>query len=209
MIVGVHAQHFLRDQFEREQKLGAVAEEEIDIGALEFYDQIRVFKIRVAVVAGLQPETQTKAGIVDDAPKELLDPGTRFVNRILLTQARFLPSLRDGIAFLAGIAAGAGPAVLLKNHCCAMPTKLLVSQYNTRPLDAGQKKKPYMRGMNCIIFCCAGSTPAEMGVIFCMMKLETIMMIGRKRMAKCSGCERSLTQSHGALRISIATESTL
>ena len=31
MIVGVQAQHFLRDQFEREQQLGAIGQQQIDV----------------------------------------------------------------------------------------------------------------------------------------------------------------------------------
>ena len=48
-----------------------------------------------------------------------------------------------------------------------------------------------------------------MGVIFCIRKLLATMMMGRKRMAKCSGCDRSPTQSQLAPRISMVTESTL
>ena len=46
MIVGVHAQHFLRDQFEREQKLGAIAQKQVDIFAAELDDEVRSFEIR-------------------------------------------------------------------------------------------------------------------------------------------------------------------
>jgi hypothetical protein len=182
MIVGMHSQHFLRDQFQGEQQFGAIRQQHFHVFALKFDEEIGVFKLRIAGIAGLQPESQMKARAVDDLPEELLNPGASFVNRVLLRQARFLPSFDDVMDFFGAAAIARGPAVLLKNHCCAMPTKLLDSQYNTSPLDAGQKKKPYIRGMNCITFCCAGSPPA-IGVIFCSRKLETIMTMGSTRIA--------------------------
>src|SRR5436305_14826914 len=50
-----------------------------------------------------------------------------------------------------------GESVLLKNHCCAMPTTLPVSQYNTSPADCEYKKNTIISGINCITFGCSGS----------------------------------------------------
>src|SRR5580704_10334714 len=137
MIVGVQPQRFLRYQFERQQQLRPICQQQFHVAALEFGDNVT---------------------------KKLLDPRTSFMHRILGIQALFLPSL--AIAFLAA-ATSTGPAVLLKNHCWASPTILPVSQYNTSPLDKDQKKNRYMSGINCIIFCWLGSPAAGGGVMRC------------------------------------------
>lgn len=54
MIVGVHAQSFLGDVFESQKKLGAIAQDEVDIVAMKLDDQIRGFEVRVALIAGLE-----------------------------------------------------------------------------------------------------------------------------------------------------------
>src|SRR5580692_2132560 len=164
MIVGVQPQRFLRYQFERQQQLRPICQQQFHVAALEFDDNVRVFKIRMAVISGFDGEVQIELAAGDNLTKKLLDPRTSFMHRILGIQALFLPSL--AIAFLAA-ATSTGPAVLLKNHCWASPTILPVSQYNTSPLDACQKKKRYISGINCIIFCWLGSPAAGAGVIRC------------------------------------------
>ena len=67
---------------------------------------------------------------------------------------------------------------------------------------------PNISGMNIIIFCCAGSPPG-CGVIFCMMNCVAIMAMGRMWMGMVSCCERSVTHSQLAPRISMAMENTL
>ncbi len=165
VIVGVQAQHLLRHQFQREQKLGPIGQQQIHVGTLELDDDVGVFEIRMAVVSGFDGKVQIELPIGDHLTQKLLDPGTSFINRILGIQALFLPSFT--IAFFAAATASTGAAVLLKNHCWASPTTLPVSQYNTSPLDAYQKKKRYISGINCIIFCWLGSPPVGAGVIFC------------------------------------------
>lgn len=118
MIVGVHAQRFLRDVFERQQKLGAIAQQQVDVFALKLDHNVRAFKLRVALVARFDGELQRETGIVNYLAKELLDPWSGLVNRILWLQAFFFPFLITEIP-------GVGGAVLLKNHCCATPTRLL------------------------------------------------------------------------------------
>jgi hypothetical protein len=150
MVVRVEAQHLLGDEFQGKQELGSICQQQFDVSPFEFYDNVGIFEVRMAVIAGFNAEIELEAGPGDDLTEKLLDPRAGIVNRILGIQARFLPSL--AIAFFVA-AASTGAAVLLKNHCWAMPTILPVSQYNTSPLDAFQKKNRYMRGMNCIIFC--------------------------------------------------------
>src|SRR5580658_3271315 len=151
MIVGVETQNLLRDQFQSEQELRTVSQQQLHVAASELDENVRIFEVRVTVVAGLDRELQIEPAIGDDLTEKLLDPGTSLVNRILGIQALFLPSF--AITFFATARASTGAAVLLKNHCWASPTMLPVSQYNTTPLDRDQKKKRYMSGMNCIIFC--------------------------------------------------------
>ena len=110
-------------------------------------------------------------------------------------------------SFTHAVVAGAG-ITLLNSNCWIIPTTLPVNQYNTRPLEAVQNRKPIMSGMNIIIFCWFGSTPAE-GVIFCIRNPLAIMSKGRMRMARCSGWDKSPTQSQLALRIAIETAKTL
>lgn len=133
MIVGVKPQHFLCYQFQSEQKLGAVAQQQIHIRTPELDENIGVLKIRVAVIARLNRESQMKPGVPDNPAKKSFNSWTRFLYRILGTQTLFLP-----LPFCGRRATGVpltGTNVLLKNHCCAMPTRLPVSQYNTSPLD--------------------------------------------------------------------------
>ena len=53
-----------------------------------------------------------------------------------------------------------------------------------------QNMKVKMMGMNSIIFCCAGSIPAD-GVIFCWTNMETPIRRGRSRSAPCTPRRRS------------------
>ena len=77
--------------------------------------------------------------------QKLLDPGTGFLNRILGIQARFLPSFGSfslPLFRLRRARASTGARRLIEKQLLRHPTKLLVSQYNTSPLDADQKKMP-------------------------------------------------------------------
>ena len=61
MIVGMQAQHLLRDELESEEQLGAIAEEQIDVFAGEFYRDVRTFKVGVGVVAGFDGEVELRS----------------------------------------------------------------------------------------------------------------------------------------------------
>ena len=134
MIVGMEAKSFLGDQFESEQKLRPIGEEQIHIRSGKFHGQIGVFEVRVRLVSRLNGEFEIEACAGNHLVEKPLDPGAGFFHRKLWIQARFLPSF--GIIFCDDFGAGAatsGTAVLLKNHCCAMPTTFEVNQYITNP----------------------------------------------------------------------------
>ena len=123
MLVGMHSQHFLRHQFEAKKQFGFVGEKQLDIRAFEFDGDIGVLEIGVGVAPGLDKEIELKTGIVDGLAKELFDSRTCFFQGKSAAHAVFRPF---GVGLLAGTVAGKGGAVLLKNHCCAMLTRLLV-----------------------------------------------------------------------------------
>ena len=133
----MHPQQFHGHEFKRQQQFSFICKEQIDVATLELDDEIGIFVFRIAVVAWSDFEGQVEAGIADDLVEERFDARSGLVNRVLSRQAFFLPSLCEVGGVLITML---GVEVLLKNHCCAMPTTLLVSQYNTSPLDADQKK---------------------------------------------------------------------
>jgi hypothetical protein len=67
---------------------------------------------------------------------------------------------------------------------------------------------PKINGMSIIMRAWLGSVEGE-GIIFWYRNWLAIMMMGRILIARCSGCERSVTQSQFAPRISTATMNTL
>ena len=93
MIVGMHAQRFLRYVFEGEEKLSAIAQNQIDIVAMELDDQVGSFKVRVALISRLQREREVETRIVNNLPQKFFDPGTGFLNRVFGLQFFFLLSL--------------------------------------------------------------------------------------------------------------------
>jgi len=123
MLIGVHPQHLLRHQLEAKKQLGFIGEKQFDIGALEFDGDIGVLEIGVGIPAGLNDEIELKTGIVEGPAKKLFDSRTCFFQGKSAAHAVFRPF---GVGLLAVTAAGKGGAVLLKNHCCAMLTRLLV-----------------------------------------------------------------------------------
>lgn len=92
MIVGMEPQNLLRDQLQSEQELRAVGQQQFHVATLKLDDNVRIFKVRMTVVAGLDGEAQIELAIGDDLTEKLLDPGTSLVNRILGIQALFLSS---------------------------------------------------------------------------------------------------------------------
>jgi hypothetical protein len=92
MIIGVHPQQLHRHQFHRQQQFGLIGQQQIDIAAMELYHQIRVFKLRSALVTRPDLKSQIEACIGDHLVEERFDARSGFVNRILSRQAFFLPS---------------------------------------------------------------------------------------------------------------------
>jgi hypothetical protein len=103
MIVGMETQNLLRDQFQSEQELRAVGQQQLHVAAVKLDDNVRIFEVRVTVIAGLDGKVQIELASGDELTEKLLDPGTSLVNRILGIQALFLPSfarrLRQGPRF--------------------------------------------------------------------------------------------------------------
>ena len=124
--------------FEGQQELGAIAQDQIDIVTVKLNDKIGSFKIRTALVAGFQFEPEIQMRIGNDLAEKFFDPRTGFLNRIFGLQLFFLPSLTIIAPFIFAsfifasmvtpdnAVPGTAGAVLLKNHCSATPTKLLV-----------------------------------------------------------------------------------
>ena len=123
MLVGMHSQHLLRDQLEAEQQFCLVGEKQFDIIAFEFDGEVGVLEIGIGIATGLDDEIEVKTGVVNGPAKKFLDARTCFFQGKSVAHAVFRPF---GMGFLAGAAVGSGGAVLLKNHCCAMLTRLLV-----------------------------------------------------------------------------------
>jgi hypothetical protein len=123
MLVGMHSQHFLRHQFEAQKQLGLVGEKQFDIAALEFDGEVGALEIWVGIAAGFDEEVELKTGVVYGPAKKFFNSWTCFVQGKSAAHAVFRPF---GVGLLAGTVAGKGGAVLLKNHCCAMLTRLLV-----------------------------------------------------------------------------------
>lgn len=123
MLVRVHPEHFLRHQFEAEKELGAIRQQQLHIAPAEFHGEVGVFEIGVRVSPWLDDEVEVETGILNRLPQKLLDAGTCLLQGKSAAHAVFRPF---GLGFLAGAAVGSGGAVLLKNHCCAILTRLLV-----------------------------------------------------------------------------------
>ena len=68
MIVGMHAQHFLRHQLQRQQQLRAIGQQKIDVFPLELHQQIRILKIRIRMVAWLKLKTQLETRFGNHPP---------------------------------------------------------------------------------------------------------------------------------------------
>jgi len=80
VIVGVHPQHLLGDQFQCQQQFRAISQQQIDVRALELDEKIGILKIRIAVISGFHREGQAEAGICDDPAQKLLNTRSCFVN---------------------------------------------------------------------------------------------------------------------------------
>ncbi len=121
MIVGMHAQHFLSNQFQSQQQFRTVGKKQIDVVPAEFDEQDRDSRSpdgsgRPASSSKTEPE----ARVVDHPGQKLFDPWARVVNRIPDAQVRFLLSFvafDEVIFFCEAAITVTGGAVLLKNHC--------------------------------------------------------------------------------------------
>ena len=132
-----YAQCLHRQQFQSKQQLRPVFKKQVDIGSGELDDDVRVLDVRLRVLANPNIEGQVETGDTQNRPKKILDPRLDARDSILFFQLCLPQAYLLKVFFNAGFGAaitGAG-VYLLINICCRIPTKLPVSQYNTKPLD--------------------------------------------------------------------------
>ena len=139
MLVARHAEELHGELLHREHGFRLVAQQPFDIRTRKADQQIRRFKILMRGLAGHDLESHVQTRQRQDAVQEISDLRARFGNAVFgLAHYRFFFFEDEGNGFTSMIA-DAGDAGLadirLVNHCCAMPTKLPVSQYSTKPED--------------------------------------------------------------------------
>jgi hypothetical protein len=134
VILRRHAQRFHGQKFERQQHFGLVSEQKLHFRTGEFHHHIRIFEIRMGVHALQDFVLDVHVHIVQYDIQELLDARARRGDRVFVF-AHWSYTLVFFLGTILGAGAGGGGMVRLTIHCCKIPTKLLVNQYNTRPLD--------------------------------------------------------------------------
>lgn len=133
MVLGGHPQHFHSQMLESHQQFGTILQQKLGIRSLKFHHDFGVLEIGVYVLPFRDFERQSEAGILKNRLEKALNTWTYAGNLILFLVHPYLFEIFFCWIFGASIT-GAGVYLLIKN-CCAMPTRLPVSQYNTRPLD--------------------------------------------------------------------------
>jgi hypothetical protein len=91
----------------------------------------------VARFAALDLKLEFEASVIRNGPQECVDPRPYLVQTVFSVAHRLPPlGFFDFAAGVTGPEASGGNGMdLLMKYCCTMPTRLLVSQYNTSPLD--------------------------------------------------------------------------
>src|SRR5438105_6897357 len=74
MILGRHSQHLHRKHLEREHEFRPIGEKQLDIRPREFYDNLRIFEIRMKMLARFDFESQLEARVAQDGFKKTFDP---------------------------------------------------------------------------------------------------------------------------------------
>ncbi len=135
MLFRRHPQHLHGELFERKQHFRLVGEQKLDIRSRKFHHHFRILEVGMPRLPAADLKLQREAGVRDHLIQKLADARIYARERVLLFVHPLPPFLRFG-ATTASTGCGAGTGMLLLiNHCCAIPTTLLVNQYNTRPLD--------------------------------------------------------------------------
>ena len=134
MILGRHAQGFHGQKFERQQYFGLVGEQKLNLRTGELHHHIGIFEIRMGVHALEDLVLDIHVHVVERDVQEFLDARARRGDRVFVF-AHSSYALGFFLGTVLGAGAGGGGMVRLTIHCCKIPTKLLVNQYNTRPLD--------------------------------------------------------------------------
>ena len=128
-------QRLHRDVLERQQQFGAIGQQQVYIVAREPDNQFRIFDFGVRGIPCGNLEIQFKSPALKTGRRNcsILGPVSAGV---------YLASLKGYFLLLLFLTSFAGTGTsglgtnLFNSHCCAIPTKLPVSQYNTSPLEA-------------------------------------------------------------------------
>ena len=117
-------------KFERQQHLGFVSQQNVDVGPGEFHQNIGRFQVGMRIGPIQEFVLDIQIHVVENQVQELFQPGSRLRDGVLGLFHWMSAYFFLGVTF-AGT--GGGGIVLLIIHCVRIPTKLLVSQYNTTP----------------------------------------------------------------------------
>ena len=135
MMLGRHAERFHGEKLHRQHQFSFIRQQQIHVRARELHQQVRIFQIRMQMLALENFVFDIEIQMVEYHVQEILNAGPRQIDGVLLVVHVSQP-LDFFFAAILGTSAGGGVGMLLlTNHCCKIPTKLLVNQYNTRPLD--------------------------------------------------------------------------
>lgn len=76
MIVGMHPQHFLRYQFQRQQQFSTVSQQKVHVRAREFNHQVGILEFGVRIIPGFNREPEIEAPACEYRSKIFFDFGT-------------------------------------------------------------------------------------------------------------------------------------
>ena len=137
MVLGRNAEHLQRELLQSEQQFAAIRQKQVDVVARELHDDVGIFQFGVRMLPGRDFEIQFESGEPDQVTDEIFYIRSDVRNGILRLAHDYPlpPFLFGGVFGAATTGAGGAGMVRFISHCCAIPTKLLVNQYSTSPLD--------------------------------------------------------------------------
>ncbi len=94
MIVVGNAERFHGDVLQSEEQLGLVGEEQFDVGAFEFDDDLGVLDLRIAGIAGFDLILDVEVGVVEDHVEELFYARAYRINGVFRFAQISLPGAR-------------------------------------------------------------------------------------------------------------------
>jgi len=134
VVFGRHAEHLHGEVLEGEQQFRPVGKQQFYIRTGEAHHNLRVLEVRVRVFRCGYLVLQPQAGTGQQRRKKPPDAGADGIHGVLGSIHGYFFAVFLRLEAGGGATTGAG-MVLLKNHCWPIATRLLVSQYNTRPLE--------------------------------------------------------------------------